>query len=109
MNNNEEATKIPREARWAVLGRAIADAVHSGQPTTALVVTAAMLRRQEQENWSRTITFAAITRQIGDAARTGKEYDHYIAQLASLRWKELGTPDPAKHELDPWGEADNKR
>ncbi len=90
MNHAEEATKIARETRFAVLGRAIADALRAGDPAQALIDEATLRRRQEQDSAAKEQRFAALARQIGDANRNGKDLGPLLARAAALRAAELG-------------------
>lgn len=92
MNNAEEATKIAREAKWATLGRAIADAATAGQNHEAMRSAAAQMRAAEYALASKQTQFAALARQIGDAHSQGKDTAHLVAQLVALRNRELGGP-----------------
>ena len=86
----EEATKIANETKFAVLGRAIADAHATGAETKRLISEAMTLRYIEQQQTDKEIAFAGITRQIGDAARNGKDTRALLERIVSLRRAELG-------------------
>jgi hypothetical protein len=88
--NLEESTKLSKDARFATLGRAIADASISGQSIREAVAEAQLLRWQEQDSASRETRMSALVRQIGDASRSGKAIAPLIAQLIDLRRTELG-------------------
>jgi len=96
MNHAEEATKIAKDVRFAVLGRGIADVARSGGSFRQLVAEAALLRQQEQDSANKQTRFAAIARQIGDAARGGHEIDALVEMLKELRAMELGPPREAE-------------
>lgn len=87
----EEQTKIAKEAAFATLGRAIADAANGiDAGNLKLLVEDATVRRQaEQLSGTRTTKFAALTRQIGDATHSGQPIDALIDQLVELRSAEL--------------------
>ncbi|MFZ1085462.1 MAG: hypothetical protein WAN35_10890 [Terracidiphilus sp.] len=86
MNNLEESTKQSREARWATIGRAIAD----GSNREKWMQEAAILRRQEQDSADRQTQFSALARQIGDALRAGRDCGPLLDLLCDLRHQELG-------------------
>jgi len=90
MKNAEVATKMSREAKWAVLGRAIADCSRMGENPAALIHEAAALRRMEQERTDKAIRFAGLARQVGDAARNGAEMAPLLVLLRDLRRAEIG-------------------
>ncbi len=96
MNNAEESTKIAKETRFAVLGRAIADNATAGESNARLILEAQILRRKEQDGWTRMTSFAALTRQLGDAARSGKDLSPILVALVALRASELGTKQPQR-------------
>jgi hypothetical protein len=96
MNNAEEATKIAKDVRFAVLGRGIADVAMHGGSFRQLVAEAAMLRQQEQDSANKQTRFAAIARQIGDAARNGHNITPMVEMLTELRAMELGPPKEAE-------------
>jgi hypothetical protein len=85
MNNIEESTKLGKEVRWAVIGRAIADGVELQR----WVSEAAILRRQEQDSACRETQFAALARQVGDAVRSGADLAPLLDSLRALRKHEL--------------------
>lgn len=86
----EEATKIAKETKFAVLGRAIADAHATGAETKRLITQAMELRYIEQQQTDKQIAFAALTRQIGDAARNGKDLAALLDRIVELRRHEIG-------------------
>jgi len=90
MKNAQETIKISREAKWAVLGRAIADCGRMGENPAAFIHEAAILRRVEQEGADKAIRFASLARQVGDAARNGAETAPLILRLRDLRRAEIG-------------------
>jgi hypothetical protein len=90
MNNAEEASKISRETKFAVLGRAIADAFRAEGNTSALISEAMRLRHIEQDQADKQTQFAGLARQIGDAARNGKDTQALLERIAELRRHELG-------------------
>jgi hypothetical protein len=90
MNNAQETIKISREAKWATLGRAIADSSRMGENPAALIREAATLRRMEQERTDKASRFASLARQVGDAARNGAEMAPLIQLLRDLRRAEIG-------------------
>ena len=90
MKNAVEVTKISREAKWAILGRAIADYSRMGENPAALIHEAATLRQMEQERIDKTSRFAALARQVGDAARIGAEMAPLLLLLRDLRKAEIG-------------------
>jgi hypothetical protein len=90
MNNAQETTKISREAKWAILGRAIADSIRMGENPAALIREAATLRQMEQERTDKASRFAGLARQIGDAARNGAETAPLLQRLRELRRAEIG-------------------
>lgn len=91
-SKTEETYKISRDTRFAVIGRAIADAFRSEGNTSALVHEVMKLRHAEQESADKATQFAALARQIGDAARNGKELTPLLERIADLRRYELGRP-----------------
>jgi len=91
--NIEEQSKIAREAKFATLGRAMADEANAGRYPLGPIVEATTRRAQEQARASKETRFAALARQVGDAARAGTEVDPLILCLQELRRLELG---PAK-------------
>ncbi len=95
MNHAEEATKIAKNTRFAVIGRAIADAQLRGAPCMPMVQEAAILRAAEQSGASREVRFAGLTRQLGDAHRAGTDTGPLLKQLAELRRAELGSSLPS--------------
>ena len=90
MKNAEEATKISRESKWAILGRAIADYSMMGENPAALIHEAAILRQSEQEQRDKATRFAGLARQVGDAARNGAETAPLLLLLRDLRRAEIG-------------------
>lgn len=92
MNNAEEATKIAKEARWATLGRALADAARTGKAHAPLVEQAITLRAIEQAQADKQTQFAALARQIGDAAKAGRSTADLLHAPVMLRQNELGRP-----------------
>ena len=90
MKNAEEATKSSREAKWATLGRAIADYSRMGENPASLIDEAATLRQMEQERRDKTSRFAGLARQVGDAARNGAEIAPLLLLLRDLRRAEIG-------------------
>lgn len=90
--NIEESTKIAAEAKFATLGRAIADALLNNMDASGLLATVNQLRRIEQDNVDRSTRFAALARQLGDATRTGKDTAYLgrlCQELQQLRSHEL--------------------
>jgi hypothetical protein len=85
MLNLEESTKLGKEARWATIGRAIAD----GTDIVRWISEAAILRRQEQDKVGRETQFAAWARQVGDAVRSGADLTPLVVSLQALRKLEL--------------------
>lgn len=90
----EEQTKIAREAKFATLGRAIADTIAAGGSAQVLIQEAALRRQQEQESADKLTQFAALTRQIGDAYRQQRSLEPLIHAVIELRKRELGPPRP---------------
>ncbi len=90
MINIEESTKIAKDTKFSVLGRAIADGARAGQDVTRHIAEAELLRRQEQESADKNTRFAALARQIGDATRTGRDAGELVVKLMELRAIELG-------------------
>ena len=90
MNNAQETTKISREAKWAILGRAIADSSRMGENPARLIHEAAALRQMEQERTDKAIRFAGQARQVGDAARNGAEMAPLLLLLRDLKRAEIG-------------------
>ncbi len=90
MNNAEEATKMSREAKWAILGRAIADYSRMGENPAPLINEAATLRQMEQDRTDKATRFAGLARQVGDAARNGAEIAPLLLLLRDLRTAEIG-------------------
>ena len=90
MNNAQETIKISREAKWAILGRAIADSSRMGENPAALIREAATLRQMEQDRTDKASRFAGLARQVGDAARNGAEIAPLLLLLRDLRTAELG-------------------
>ena len=90
MNNAQEATKSSREAKWAILGRAIADSSRMGESPAAFIDEAAALRQMEQERTDKASRFAGLARQVGDAARNGAETAPLLLLLRDLRRAEIG-------------------
>jgi len=88
----EEQTKIAKEAAFAALGRAIADAAHSKSELKILLQDAAVRREQEQNGGTRSNEFAALVRQIGDAINNQKPIGELIEKLVDLRRAELVQP-----------------
>ena len=86
----EEASKIVREAKFATLGRAIADAPENSDQLAWAINEATLRRSQEQANSDKLIEFAALARQIGDAHRQHKDLALLIQQIRELRRQELG-------------------
>lgn len=86
----EEANKIAGETKWAVLGRSIADAHATGADTKRHISQAMQMRYVEQQQTDKLIAFAALTRQIGDAARNGKDLSALLERITELRRHELG-------------------
>jgi hypothetical protein len=85
MNHAEEATKIARDVKFTVLGRALADRVAEGENADALIAQAVILRRIEQDSADKATRFAGLARQVGDAARNGKETQPILDKLVELR------------------------
>jgi hypothetical protein len=90
MKNAEETIKISREAKWATLGRAMADYSRMGDNPAPLIHEAATLRQMEQERTDKTSRFAGLARQVGDAARNGAEIAPLLLLLRDLRTAEIG-------------------
>ncbi len=89
MNNAEEAAKSSREAKWATLGRAIADHSRIGENPATLINEAATLRQIEQDRTDKTTRFAGLARQVGDAARNGADIAPLLLLLRDLRTAEI--------------------
>jgi hypothetical protein len=87
-----EELKIAREAKWAALGREIADTATRQSNMTGLLTEARIMRQIEQSRADRQTRFAALARQVGDAAASGKPLAPLLQQLADLRALELGPP-----------------
>lgn len=85
MRNLEESTKQSKEARWATIGRAIAD----GQEREKYLLEAQLLRQQEQQSAGYESGFAGLARQIGDARAKGKDVTDLVEQVKALRKGEL--------------------
>jgi hypothetical protein len=96
MNNLEESTKIAKDVRFALLGRAIADRTAQGLDTSQERKEATILRRQEQDSARKATQFAALARQVGDAERNGKDIAELVAALIALRRTEVGPAVVAK-------------
>jgi hypothetical protein len=95
MNNIEESTHIGAEVQFAVLGRTIALYKVNGDSITKLLEQAAELRQHEYEIADRATLFAALTRQLGDAHRAGRDTAPLIKRLVDLwRLEVFGTPIP---------------
>ncbi len=90
----EERTKIATEAKFATLGRAIADAAPGSSEEQSLIAEAALRRTQEQNAVDKLTRFAALARQIGYAAQAGKDNTELLAQIHKLRRQELGSTHP---------------
>ena len=90
MNNAQETTKISREAKWAILGRTIADCIRMGENPAALIHEAATLRQMEQDRTDKASRFAGLARQVGDAARNGAEMAPLLLLLRDLKRAEIG-------------------
>jgi hypothetical protein len=86
----EEASKIAREAKFAALGRAIADAAMAGAEVSRLTDEAERMRRHELEMIDKQTQFAALVRQVGDAHSKHRELADLLYKLIDLRRKELG-------------------
>jgi hypothetical protein len=86
----EETTKLSKDLRFTILGRAIADAVRTGKNPSALVEEARLIRHQEQNAADKNTRFAALTRQVGDAAWSGQDLNDLLERLRSLRQIEIG-------------------
>jgi cell division inhibitor SulA len=86
----EEQTKISREAKFATLGRAIADAVLDGGSAAVLIREAALRRQQEYERGDRAARFAALARQVGDAFAQERDLKPLVGELVDLRRREIG-------------------
>jgi hypothetical protein len=91
----EEQTKIAKEAAFATLGRAIADAISGNGNLDKVLIEAASRRKQEQDGTARSTSghramqFAALTRQVGDALNVGNPVEELLKQLVDLRSAEL--------------------
>jgi hypothetical protein len=83
--NNEESTKIPKEMRFAALGRQLADNAMDGKPTAAVVGELAMIRKAEHEVSDKQVAFAGLARQVGDAVASGRDPADLIKRLVELR------------------------
>ena len=90
MKNNEEKTKIAKEAKFATLGRALADYTMRGDSITLLVNETQTLRQIEQDSVGKETQFASLARQVGDAARSGREITTLLMRLVELRQREVG-------------------
>ncbi len=89
--NIAEASKIGANVRFAVLGRALADAAIAGAIDDALLGELAMLREREHQNSGWVVRFAALARQIGDAVSGGRDASELVEELKLLRSRELGS------------------
>lgn len=85
MSEEEEALRLSSEARWATIGRSIAD----GRNEQTWIEEAAMLRLHEQNSASRMMQFASLARQIGDAHHQHRDLSPLIRQIRELRSREL--------------------
>jgi hypothetical protein len=97
----EEQTKIAKEAAFAALGRAIADAANSKSELKILLQDAAVRREQEQNGGTRSNEFAALVRQIGDAINNQKPIGELIEKLVDLRRAELVQPQRTNNPPTP--------
>jgi hypothetical protein len=102
MNNAEESTKISKDARFATLGRAIADEIRRGGSAAAQIEEVALLRIREQQSVDKITQFAALARQIGDAHRKRRDMTPLLHAIAALRRGEIGPTVPAVYNrADP--------
>jgi hypothetical protein len=95
----EQANRTAKEAGFAILGRAIADAMlRNGYVPPAMLADAYNRRRQEQQSVDRMTQFAALVRQIGDAIYAGKEVDELVQKLVALRQFEANGAAPKSNK-----------
>jgi hypothetical protein len=85
-----EDNKLSAETGFAVIGRAIADAVLQGNSPIYLMGEAAKRRKHELDTIERETQFAALARQIGDALYAGRDTGQLLTRIADLRQRELG-------------------
>ncbi len=90
VSKEEEALREADDAKFATLGRALADATRSSRGYDHLVEQCAIHRRIEQDNADKNTLFAGLARQVGDAARVGRDLQPLLERLAELRRRELG-------------------
>lgn len=92
MNYNEEATKTARDVKFGVVARALADVAAAGGDTKSLIAQLRTMRLAEQMSQPRFGRFAALARQIGDAARNGNKAHELelVHNLIQLRREEIG-------------------
>jgi hypothetical protein len=88
-NIADTEAKSAREAGFATLGRAIADAARSGGYAAGAIKDAANRRRAEHNAGDRATRFAALARQLGDAYEQGRDEQPLIDQLVALRNHEI--------------------
>lgn len=87
MQNLSEATKLPANARFATLGRALADSLMSNRNPELIICELARLRELEQQPAEE---MAGLARQIGDAARHGAPVpQELLTRMMRVRSREL--------------------
>jgi phospholipid N-methyltransferase len=77
--------RMSSEVGWANMGRTIADSGAS----VGVVAEAIRWRQREYQMADRSTQFAALMRQIADAAYAGRDYTQLVARLRELRKVEL--------------------
>ena len=98
MNNAEEATKVAKNTRFAILTRQAADTAIGGGNPAPIIAQLNRVRLAELQSSERLTAFAAIGRQLGDAHRAGRDYCDLLAAAISLRRIELGTTPKASQQ-----------
>lgn len=84
-----EASRTATETGLSGIGRSIADRAVRKIGYGDLVQEAAIRRMMEQQGGSRSAQFAALVRQIGDAANANKPTAALVDKLVELRQGEL--------------------
>ncbi len=84
MASAEETYKIAANTRFAVLGRALADARSAGQSIAGIVAQLAELRKAEHQKQGFVVRIAALARQIGDASGGGQDTTPLLDELDTV-------------------------
>jgi len=92
VSKDAAALRTSREAGGGTLACELADAAIEGRSIERHVEEARQERLHEQQTADRNTEFAALGRQIGDAAQVGRSIAPLVQRLVALRKEMLGAP-----------------